>query len=417
MLSEDQLTERLRARLGKEVAGVSPRPGLVEDVLRRQPGPHGWLPGRGRASGTGVTGVHSPRRGPAVLAGAGLAMVAVCAAVAVALATVSGEGPAPAGSAVLTAAMVRQVASASRSALERSGRAGYITRELINGVLQGSLIGDYRFSGSNWDSSEYQFHTVAGKKPKLSYSSISRFVDGQWYESGRLHGRQVWIHDTRPVPGARYPQIAPVFLSPQIPRPRTLLSVLDPSARFQASGHQVIGGIRLKVLRAADPGRVTHLKALTELPGVNSYGEHVTSLQVWVDQHQVVHRMAITFSGPIHMLDPTKPVSKAAVEAYLQARRAVARLERQRDRYHAQAGKWPPRGPLLTASNREDQAYGRAYRILRKTLGYEFTVTFSAIGRPQHITAPRHALPDCVLLSPSEQHQAHCQAAAPHRPR
>ena len=208
------------------------------------------------------------------------------------------------------------------------------------------------------------------------------------------------VHDTHPDPG--------IPARPQIPDPRTLLSVLDPSAWFQASGYQVIGGIRLKVLRAAEPGRLTHLKALNSLPGMHPYGEHVASLQVWVDQQQVVHRMAFTFSGPIHILDPTKPVSKAAVEAYQQAKQALTRLVQQRARYHAQTGKWLPASRLAPAREREEQAYEHAFRILPETAVEEFTLTFSAIGQPQHIIAPRHALPDCVLIPRSFRHHRHC---------
>jgi hypothetical protein len=49
----------------------------------------------------------------------------------------------------------------------------------------------------------------------------------------------------------------PAVCRAKIIDPRKLLRVLAPYARFQATGYQVVGGVRLKVLRATDPGSVT----------------------------------------------------------------------------------------------------------------------------------------------------------------
>ena len=48
-----------------------------------------------------------------------------------------------------------------------------------------------------------------------------------------------WIHE-----------LFQVYGNPKIIDPRRMLRVLAPYARFQATGYQVIGGVRLKVLRA-----------------------------------------------------------------------------------------------------------------------------------------------------------------------
>ena len=71
-----------------------------------------------------------------------------------------------------------------------------------------------------------------------------------------------------------------VYGSPKIIDPRRLLRVLAPYARFQASGYQVIGGVRLRVLRATDPGNLTRRNLL---PVMATSGLSVGSLTLWVD--------------------------------------------------------------------------------------------------------------------------------------
>jgi hypothetical protein len=71
------------------------------------------------------------------------------------------------------------------------------------------------------------------------------------YVLDRIHGRPTWVHEP-----------SQVYASPKIIDPRRLLRVLAPYARFQASGYQLIGGVRLKVLRATDPGNLTRRNLL-----------------------------------------------------------------------------------------------------------------------------------------------------------
>ncbi len=83
-----------------------------------------------------------------------------------------------------------------------------------------------------------------------------------------------------------------------IPDPRTVLGVLEPGARFEVIGWQVVGGVRLEHLRATD---FTGLAGpLSTLPEVMP-GEHVTALDLWVDGQGVVHRMNIEFVGRIRV--------------------------------------------------------------------------------------------------------------------
>src|SRR5262249_60185365 len=64
-------------------------------------------------------------------------------------------------------------------------------------------------------------------------TAINRIVNGQFYlyVAGRTR-RPQWYHDTNP---SGHP-------SSSIPDPRTVLRVLEPSARFEVAGYQVIGG-------------------------------------------------------------------------------------------------------------------------------------------------------------------------------
>ena len=130
------------------------------------------------------------------------------------------------------------------------------------------------------------------------------------YALYRIRGRLVWVHE----PFQRYD-------NPKIIDPRSMLRVLAPYARFQASGYQVIGGVRLKVLRATDPGGLTRRGLL---PVMYTSGQSVGSLAVWVDGQGVVHRMAFTFrgSGPDHAQHAGEPGRAAELS---RVQRAAAR--------------------------------------------------------------------------------------------
>ena len=190
-------------------------------------------------------------------------------------------------------------------------------------------------------------------------------------------GRPTWVH-----------QSSQVYISPMIIDPRRLLRVLAPYARFQASGYQVIGGVRLKVLRATNPGNLTR-RAL--LPVMYSSGQSVGSLTLWVDGQGATHRMAFTFLG-YAKIALSKPVSTAAVRNYQRAQRAEQRTIERLDRNHARTGKPIPRRPVNLAALRVRQAFLRAYPVRRGTQVTTTTVTFSAIGQPRHITVPPNAI-------------------------
>ena len=104
------------------------------------------------------------------------------------------------------------------------------------------------------------------------------------------------------------------------------------------------GGVRLTLLRATDPGRVK--EGLGSLPGVHA-GLPIVSLEVWADQRQIVHRLAVTFRGT-EIVNTGRPVSKAATQRVKQAQRALKKLLGQ----YRQSGKRPPASRLNAALNR-----------------------------------------------------------------
>jgi len=315
------------------------------------------------------------RRG--LLAGAGLTVTAAAAAAAVLVATAGGgappvrRGPQPV---LLTAATVRQVAAASRSALATSGRAVVAYRTTQSGVLQDSGTDNITFSGKNWNDAFSQTTPGAHGQAGHTQSAINRIVNGQLYLyiAGRTPRLQ-WYHDTNP---SGHPSFT-------IPDPRTVLRALAPSARFVAAGYQVIGGLRLKELRATDPG---HVPGLGALPDVDP-AAHVTSLRVWVDGHGVVHRIGLGFES----------VSEVYPVSAWNARRKADGTIIVTVPSKAMAAQLQLRAKLKKASNSPHMIIRIAPRTSanaphREVQATALTVTFSGIGQPQHITPPRHAI-------------------------
>jgi len=313
------------------------------------------------------------RRG--LLAGAGLTVTAAAAAAAVLVATGGSgappvhRGPQPV---LLTAATVRQVAAASRSALATSGQAVVAYRTTQSGVLQDSGTDNITFSGQNWNDAFSQTSPGAHGQPAHKQSAINRIVNGQFYLyiAGRTPRLQ-WYHDTNP---SGHPSFT-------IPDPRTVLRALAPSARFVAAGYQVIGGLRLKELRATNPG---HVPGLGALPDVDPQA-HVTSLRVWVDGHGVVHRIGLSFESisEVYPVSADNARRKAdgtiivTVPNKTMAAQLRAKLKKASNAPHMII-RVAPHGPA-SAPHREVQVTA-------------LTVTFSGIGQPQRITPPRHAI-------------------------
>jgi hypothetical protein len=189
--------------------------------------------------------------------------------------------------AVLTAAMVRELASASRSALAYSGYAAITYRSSGTAVQPDYGTEDVTFSGANWNDvfSESIVHPSSGATN--TWYSISRVVDGQAYQYIPTTSREPhWVHPTNP--GA--------VQAMNIPDPRTLLQALQPGAGFSVVGYQLVDGVRLEHVRA------------TRLNGLDGFAaslrwalpdEHIRALDIWADSAGVVRRMDISLSGTV----------------------------------------------------------------------------------------------------------------------
>jgi len=312
----------------------------------------------------------------AVLAGTGLTAAAAAVAVAVLAAGAGGTGTAPGGRTrgpvLLTAAMVHQVASASRSALARSGRATVSATSTQNGVPGDNSTDVITFSGKNWNDVIFQWSPSSGDRPGHTPTAINRIINGQLYLyiAGRTRRLQ-WYRDTNPTD---HPSV-------RIPDPRTVLRVLEPSARFEVVGYQVIGGVRVKELRATD---LSHLPAVGRL-GDFAPGPHVTSLVVWVDRHGVVRQLSLTSVATYKVWSVSAYNMRHNVHGLLIVtvpNKAIA--AKLKGKLHRAPG--APRIIIRIAP----PGSGASHREVQVT---RLTVTFSAIGQPQRITAPAHAIP------------------------
>jgi hypothetical protein len=327
-----------------------------------------------------VPAVPRGRRIPraAVLTGTGLTAVAAAVAVTVLAVSAGGQGGARVTGGggtrtpvLLTAAMVRQVASASRSALALSGQATISYRNTQAGALQVTGTDHITFSGKNWNDAFSQTFPASDGQPASTQFAINRIVGRQFYLyiKGRTNKLE-WYRDTNP---SGHPSFT-------IPDPRTVFSMLEPSARFEFLGYQVIDGIRLKHLRATSLSR---LRGLSSLPDLQP-GAHVTALEVWVDGHSVVHRLILT-AQTVHKVYPAGSYNIrhtrhgtliVTVPDKAMAAALRAKLKRAPARQHVIIRIAPPG---TAAPHREVQATA-------------LTVTFSGIGQPQRIAAPAHAI-------------------------
>lgn len=360
MLTEDQLAQQLRDQLRRELAAVEPGPGLLAGLNRRR---------ARRTLATRVSLVAAPA------AAAAVAAALIVPGIGGAAPGTRPSGPVTSGTpgpAVLTAATVKQVASQSRRAMARSGKATISYRMSDNGKITGSGSDRITFAGHNWNDVITQNFPAGNGVRASTQTAINRIVNGQLY----LHiagpdNRVRWYHDTNP---AGHPSI-------RIPDPRTLLSLLSPSAEFQVTGHRDTGGTRLTGLRAT---AIPRLRPLNWLPGAEA-GAQVTSLTVWVDAHHVVHQMSLQIThnkttDPIYLEKSVKNGKERLTvvvpsRAYLKEARAYAR--KLSPRYDPKVRVDPSTSPTV----RHDH------------LVTDVSVAFGGFGQAQAIPVPPNAVP------------------------
>jgi hypothetical protein len=226
------------------------------------------------------------RRPVLTVAASGLAAAACAVGLAIAHAY-PGQTPSSApsaavsqGSAVLTAATVRHVASASGAALASSGQERISYESIKNGTVTSSGTDTVMYQGSDWS---YAVHTAVPSYP----DGETRVVNGQFYLKS---GPGPWLHE-----GGLSP-------APHFPEATTLLRLLSPAASFQDAGTAVIDGVRLTHLHA------TRLSGLPDDPTLARYANllskaavappgTLTALDVWADSHGVVRQMRIQLDG------------------------------------------------------------------------------------------------------------------------
>jgi hypothetical protein len=360
MLTEDQLAQQLRDQLRRELAAVEPGPDLLAGLSRRR---------ARRTLATRVSLVAAPAAAAAVAA----ALIVPGLGGRAAPGT-RPSGPVTSGTprpAVLTAATVKQVASQSRRAMARSGKATISYRMSDNGKITGSGSDRITFAGHNWNDVITQSFPASNGARASTQTAINRIVNGQLY----LHiagpdNRVRWYHDTNP---AGHPSI-------RIPDPRTLLRLLSPSAKFQVTGHRDTGGTRLTGLRATATPK---LRPLNWLPGAEA-GAQVTSLTVWVDAHHVVHQMSLQIThnrtvDPIYLQKVVRNGTESIrlvipSRAYLKEARAMARKMRH---LHATVSIDP----------------SQSATVQHHLEASDVSVTFGGFGQAQVIPVPPNAVP------------------------
>ena len=234
-----------------------------------------------------------------ILTGAGVGLAAAGCAAGLVIATASPGAPAPAGAGarqagparqsatLVTAAMIKHVASASSSALASSGQERINYRCVKNGAVTSAGTDTVTYSGSDYN---YAMHTAVPASPDGSV----RVVNGQFYISlpTTTAARVVWLHELGES------------TTPSFPEAATLLRLLSPAAKFRNAGTDVIGGVRLTHLHA------TQVSGLPDAPTLGRYANLVadekkgvvppgtlTALDLWADSDGVVHQMTIQLDG------------------------------------------------------------------------------------------------------------------------
>jgi hypothetical protein len=312
------------------------------------------------------------------LAAVGLAAAGIAGAL---VASQVGGGTAAGTRAVLTAAMLKQVANASQAAMT-SGRAGIVT------ATGGStLVQQVSFDGADYSDVMNPGMSLKIHRGPHSISwtgeSITKVVDGQFYHYPAVsfkptpHPIPEWMRII--APGAAQPY--------NIPDPRTLLSVLSPSAGFAIDGYATVNGVRAEHLRATTPGAVP-LQPLNPLIGTEPDNPRVSALDLWVGPSDVVLKaqFTITGAGPVSML------TAAGVQTLHQYAKehgiTIPDVLQNRGALTAWASAQAAAGNAGLAGLLRQPGMVTTEHVTDP--GVTVTVTFSQIGQPQDITAPAH---------------------------
>lgn len=196
--------------------------------------------------------------------------------------------------AVLTAATIKQMVTASTAAMT-SGRADIYWTS----AGQASLTQLIEFDGANFRDVSQTSGTL-GKVPispspvvgTWTGETINEAVDGQAYHYPAMvfkpkpHIAAGWMRID--VKGAGQPL--------EIPDPRALLSVLSPSAAFVIDGYSTVDGTRVRHLLATTPGQVP-LAPLHNIIQSEPDSPRLSALDLWVNSAGVVLKARMVVTG------------------------------------------------------------------------------------------------------------------------
>jgi hypothetical protein len=271
---------------------------------------------------------------------------------------------------VLTAAMLRHVATVSMLALAHAGQAVVNSRETLGGVLQQTGTDDITFDGRSWNDSFTVTSPAGAGQPASRESAINRVVDGQAYDYFVAADGLAWYHETGPDAVAKL----------DIPDPRVLLRELAPSARFVKDGTMVLDGATVTRLTATN---TTGLPTLNS-PNIWPTGT-ISALTIWVDSRGVVRQVMVTSrqAERVGML-----VSGAATRRKLKQFLAWVRDLEKRDHLAPAQAIMREKSSVLGRELRKERLVGVKTEADVTTM----TIRFTSIGQPQVIRAPAHAI-------------------------
>jgi hypothetical protein len=257
--------------------------------------------------------------------------------------------PKTSGPAVLTAAMIRHITSASTTALAASGTA---TVTMTTTTGSGPPEVDHTavtFSGANLN-----YVITTSDNPKGV--AINRVVDGKLYlyvigQDLQYH----WYRDTSSDAGS----------SLAFPDPRTLVGELTPEAGFVDAGSQQVDGTELTELEA------TNLRDLNTAALKNFGGGPLSGFSVWVDGNDVVQKIVMTSTNSAESIRPAPSGATAACPAGFT-------LHAPKQPSDAQSARGAVAGHELCAE--------------AVTMTTTTEIDFANIGAPETITAPAGAI-------------------------
>jgi hypothetical protein len=325
------------------------------------------------------------RRSRLGAAAAGIAAAGIAGAL---VASQVGGGTSAGGRTVLTAAMVRHLASASQAAMT-SGQA-----EIVWTASSGSsapVIQDITFDGADWkDVTDPGVPTrqvnLGPHATGWAGESIGEVVDGRSYHYPAIvltpqgpQLRQEWAYFDEP--GAAQPV--------NIPDPRTLLGVLSPAAGFVPDGYNTVNGVQLEHLQATTPGAVP-TAPLDPVIGSEPVNAQVSALDVWAESSGVVLKVQVTVTGGPGTVQELTPAGLQAVDQYIKDNNITIASGILRNSQVLSAwatGQGGSRFPGLAGLVRQP---GMTTTRQVPPNSVTVTLTFSQVGQPQDITAPTH---------------------------